>query len=181
MGVGAWMPLPPGRMTAPFKDRQRGTLMPHKHNTKGRHHISKMRYVLTNWPQYEAGLRRRGSLMLWITQDAIDAWAATRRPTPGGQPIYSDSAIQPCLMLRTAFELALRQAEGLTLSVVELLRCELALPDQTIVSRRAAGLESITCGPLPRGPLHVLIDSTGLKVFGAGQWLSEKHMHSRRQ
>ena len=87
------MPLPPGTMTAPFKDRQRGILMPHKHNTKGRHHIPKMRHAVTNWPQYDAGLRRRGSLTLWITQEAIAAWAATRRSTPGGQPIYSDSAI----------------------------------------------------------------------------------------
>ena len=135
--------------------------MPHKHNTKGRHPIPKMRRVLTNWPKYEAGLRRRGSLTLWVTQEAIDAWAATRRSTPGGQPIYSDSAIQTCLMLRAAFKLALRQAEGLMLSVVELLGCELAVPDHTTVSRRAARLESITRGPLPRGPLHILIDSTG--------------------
>ena len=147
--------------------------MPHKHNTKGRHHIPKMRHVVTNRPEYEAGLRRSGSLTLWITQGAIDAWAAMRRSTPGAQPIYSDSAIQTCLMLRAAFKLALRQAEGLMLSVVELLRCELAVPDLTTVSRRAARRESINRGPLPRGPLHVLIDSTGLKVFGAGQWLSE--------
>ena len=58
--------------------------MPHKHNTNGRHHIPKMRHVVTNWPQYEAVLRRRGNLALWITNEAIDAWAATRRSTPGG-------------------------------------------------------------------------------------------------
>lgn len=96
-------------------------------------------------------------------------------------PIYSDSAIQTCLMLRAAFKLALRQAEGLMLSEAELLGCELAVPDHTTVSRRAAWLEWITRGPLPRVPLHVLIDSTGLKFFGAGQWLSEKHRHARRQ
>ena len=65
-------------------------------------------------------------------------------------------------------------------SVVELLGCELSVPDHTTVSRRAARLESITRGPLPRGPLHVLIDSTGLKVYGAGQWQTEKHGRSRR-
>ncbi len=150
--------------------------MPHKKNANGRHHIPKMRHAVTNWAEYEGGLRRRGSLTLWITDEAIAAWAATRRATPGGQATHSDSALQTCLMLRAAFKLALRQAEGLMLSVVELLGCELAVPDHTTVSRRAARLESIT-----RGPLHVLIDSTGLKVYGAGQWQAEKHGRSRRK
>ena len=154
--------------------------MPHKKNAAGRHHIPKMRHAVTNWAEYEGGLRRRGSLTLWITGEAIAAWSATRRATPGGQAIYSDSAIQTCLMLRAAFKLALRQAEGLMLSVVQLLGCELAVPDHTTLSRRAARLQSITRGPLPRGSLHVLIDSTGLKVYGAGQWQTEKHGLSRR-
>jgi hypothetical protein len=88
--------------------------MPHKYNADRRHHIPKMPFKVTNWAEYETGLRRRGSLTLWVTEQAIDAWGAERRATPGGQATYSDSAIQPCLMLRTAFKLALRQAEGLT-------------------------------------------------------------------
>jgi hypothetical protein len=62
--------------------------MPHKHNAGGRHHIPTMLHAVTNWPQYEAGLRRRGCLTLWITQEAIEPWAATRRSTPGGQAVY---------------------------------------------------------------------------------------------
>ena len=112
----------------------------------------------------EAGLRRRGSLTLWVTEQAIDAWRAAPRSTPGGQATYSDSAIQTCLMLRAAFKLALRQAEGLMMSFVELLGRELAVPDHTTVSRRAIRLASITRQTLPEGPLHVLIDSTGLKI-----------------
>jgi hypothetical protein len=154
--------------------------MPHKKNANGRHHIPKMRHAVTNWAEYDAGLRRRGSLTMWVTKEAIAGWAATRRATPGGQAIYSDSAIQTCLMLRAAFKLALRQAEGLMLSVVELLGCELAVSDHTTVSRRAARLDSITRSALPQGPLHVLIDSTGLTVYGAGQWQMEKHGRSRR-
>src|ERR1017187_4924680 len=68
----------------------------------------KMRFKVTNWAEYEAGLRRRGSLTFWITESAIDAWSAAPRTTPGGQASYSDSATQICLMLRTAFKLALR-------------------------------------------------------------------------
>ena len=76
--------------------------MPRKKNANGRHHIPKMRHALTNWAEYDAGLRRRGSLTLWVTNEAIAAWAATRRATPGGHATYSDSAIQTCLMLTGA-------------------------------------------------------------------------------
>ncbi|MBW8833157.1 MAG: IS5 family transposase, partial [Burkholderiales bacterium] len=120
-------------------------------------------------------MRRRGSLTLWVTEAAIDAWNAVPRATPGGQATYSGSAIQTCLMLRTAFKLALRQAEGLMMSVVELLGCELAVPDHTTVSRRAMKLPSIARAALPEGPLHVVIDSTGLKVYCAGDWLADNH------
>src|SRR2546428_6518541 len=146
--------------------------MPNKFNTTRRHHIPKMKRTVTNWAEYEAGLCRRGSLTLWINQQAINDWAAKRRLTPGGQATYSDSAIQTCLMLRAAFKLPLRQAEGLMRSVGQLLGCELRVPDHTTVSRRAIKLPCIAQGRLPEGPLHVLIDSTGLKVYGAGEWMA---------
>jgi hypothetical protein len=76
--------------------------VPRKKNANGRHHIPKVRHALKNWAEYDAGLRRHGSLTLWVTDEAIAAWAATRRATPGGQATYSDSAIQTCLMLRGA-------------------------------------------------------------------------------
>ncbi len=79
-------------------------------------------------------------------------------------------------MLRLAFHLPLRQTEGLMSSVFELLKVTLEVPDHTTLSRRATGLKSVSLGrPLPDGPLHLLIDSTGLKVHGAGEWLQEKH------
>ena len=155
--------------------------MPNKHNAERRHHIAKVNRTVTNWPEYEAGLRRRGSLTLGITEDAISAWYAAPRATPGGQATYSDGAIETCLMLRTAFKLPLRQAEGLMCSVVELLGRELAVPDHSTVSRRAMTLPSISEIHLPEGPLHVLIDSTGLKVYGAGEWLVAKHGQRARR
>lgn len=148
--------------------------MPHKYNAGKRHHIPKAKYTVTNWPQYETGLKQRGSLTLWITPEATALWKATPRTTPGGQARYSDLAIQTCLMLRTAFRIPLRQAEGMMASVFTLMKVSLSVPDHTTVSRRAAAMP-----PLPRipteGAVHLLIDSTGLKVFGAGQWLEEKH------
>ena len=155
--------------------------MPNKFNAERRHHIPKMKSTVTNWAVYEAGLRRRGSLTMWITEEAIDGWEAARRSTPGGQATYSDGAIETCLMLRTVFKLPLRQAEGLMLSVVELLGCEMAVPDHTTVSRRAMTLPSIAEVHVPDGPLHVLIDSTGLKVYGAGEWLVDKHGQKSRR
>jgi hypothetical protein len=153
--------------------------MPHKHNASRRHHIGKMKFRVTNWAEYEAGLRRRGSLTLWITPEALAGWAAPRRKTRGGQPLYSDLAIETTLMLGIVFGLRLRQSEGLLSSVLDMMRLDLPVPDHTTLSRRA-----ITWKPLARsndrqhvagGPLHVLVDSTGLKIYGAGQWLEEKH------
>src|SRR3954467_11750218 len=146
--------------------------MPHKHNADRRHHIPKMAFKVQNWPAYEAGLRRRGSLTLWIEDAALAYWQTTG---PNGQARYTDAAIQTGLMLRTAFKLALRQTEGLMTSVLTLMGLTLSAPDHSTVSRRAVTLPVIQAVQVPSGPLHVLIDSTGLQVYGAGQWLEAKH------
>jgi hypothetical protein len=98
--------------------------------------IPRARYRVQNWPQYEAGLKRRGDLTLWIDEAAIAGWQAPRRTTPGGQARYSDLAIQLVLMLRLVFHLALRQAEGFAGSVLRLLGLDLFIPDHTTLSRR---------------------------------------------
>jgi hypothetical protein len=76
--------------------------MPDKHNADRRHHVPTMAHRVTNWPEYEAGLRSRGSLTLWITPEALAQWHAPRRTTPGGQSRYSDLAIATTLMLGSA-------------------------------------------------------------------------------
>jgi hypothetical protein len=146
--------------------------MPHKHNADRRHHIPKMAFKVQNWPAYEAGLRRRGSLTLWIEDGALEHWQTCG---PDGQARYTDAAIQTSLMVRTAFKLALRQTEGLMASVLTLMDLTISAPDHTTVSRRAVALPVIQAALVPSGPLHVLIDSTGLQVLGAGQWLEAKH------
>jgi transposase len=152
--------------------------MPHKHNADRRHHIPKMALKVQNWPAYEAGLRRRGSLTLWIEDAALECWQSYG---PSGQARYTDAAIQTSLMLRTAFKLALRQTEGLMASILTLMDLTISAPDHTTVSRRAVTLPVIQPASVPHGPLHVLIDSTGLQVYGAGHWLETKHgARSRR-
>jgi hypothetical protein len=105
--------------------------MPFKHNAARRHRIPKTRYRVQNWPAYEAGLKRRGDLTLWLDEAALAKWQAPRRTTPGGQARYSDAAIELVLMLRLVFHLALRQAEGFTASILRLLGQELRVPDHT--------------------------------------------------
>src|SRR3954447_16910669 len=150
--------------------------MPFKANAARRHHIPKQRRRITNWAEYDAALRQRGSLTVWFTEEAIAAWRAEPRTTRGGQPWYSPLAILTALTLRAVFRLALRQTEGLIGSILRLLGLDLAVPDHTTLSRRVATLEV----PRPRpaaggGPVHLLVDSTGLKLGGPGEWLAEEH------
>src|SRR5215213_4977988 len=155
--------------------------MPFKLNQAGRPHIPRQKHKVTNWPAYDASLRQRGSLTVWFTDEAIRAWKAEPRTTRGGQPWYSELAILTALTLRAVFRLAYRQTEGLIGSLMRLLGLDLPVPDHTTLSRRAATLEV----PRPRSgnaeagrnaePVHLLVDSTGLKLCGAGEWLIEKH------
>jgi hypothetical protein len=150
--------------------------MPFKANADRRHHIPKQRRRITNWAEYDAALRQRGSLTVWFTEAAIAAWHAEPRTTPGGQPHYSSLAITTALTLKAVFRLALRQTEGLISSILHLLGLDLPVPDRSTLSRRADTLEV----PRPRsdsdaGPVHLLVDSTGLKLCGPGEWLIEKH------
>ena len=159
--------------------------MPFKHNASRRHHIGKTKFKVTNWAEYEAGLRRRGSLTLWVTAEALTCWQAPKRTTRGGQPRYSDLAIETALTLGLVFGLRLRQTEGFVSSVLKLIGLDLAVPDHTTLSRRASkprATKKRQMSRLPdKGPVHVLIDSTGLQIYGVGQWLEEKHgVKSRR-
>jgi hypothetical protein len=154
--------------------------LPFKANASRRHRIPRQRHSVTNWPAYEAGLRARGSLTVWFTAEAIEAWRAEPRTTRGGQPRYSALAITTALTLRAVFRLALRQTEGLVGSILALLGLDLGVPDHSTLSRRAEALEV----PRPRSgrePVRLLVDSTGLRLCGPGEWLEEKHGTKRRR
>src|SRR3954447_13234089 len=157
-------------------------LLPFKANAARRHHIPKQRHRVTNWAEYDTALRARGSLTVWFTPEAIEAWRAEPRTTRGGQAFYSDLAIATALTLRAVFRLALRQTEGLIGSILQLLDLDLAVPDHSTLSRRAETLKL----PKPRsglgcGPVHLLVDSTGLRLCGPGEWLLEKYGTKRRR
>src|SRR3954453_8423564 len=117
-------------LSDPFLPRRRSLSTPHgisdpavpfKAKAACRHHIPKQRHRVTNWAEYDAGLRARGSLTVWFTPEAIEAWRVEPRTGRGGQPYYSDLAIATALTLKAVFRLALRQTEGLIGSVLHLL------------------------------------------------------------
>ena len=143
--------------------------VPFKANAACRHHIPRQRHRVTNWPAYDAALRQRGSLTVWFSDEAVAAWRAEPRTTPGGQPRYSSLAIATALTLRAVFRLALRQTEGLIGSILRLLGLDLPVPDHSTLSRRAATLQ--VPRPLRSGgsgadseaePVRLLVDITGL-------------------
>ncbi|GGC66804.1 IS5 family transposase [Siccirubricoccus deserti] len=154
--------------------------MPLKARADRRHHILKQGHRVTNWAAYEAALRARGSLTVWFSAEAVGGWRAAPRTTRGGQPSYSDLAIATALTLRAVFRLALRQTEGLIGSILQLLGLDLAVPDRSTMSRRAETLKLPRLGG-GREPVHLLVDSTGLRLCGPGEWLVEKHGTRRRR
>ena len=155
-------------------------IVPFKLNQDRRHHLPRQARQVTNWPAYDASLRQRGSLTVWFTDEAVEAWAAEPRTSRGGQPWYSALAILTALTLRAVFRLAFRQTEGLIGSIIGLLGLTLRVPDHTTLSRRAATVDvPQPQRPSPEAggdtePVHLLVDSTGLKLCGAGEWLLEK-------
>ncbi|UIK14127.1 IS5 family transposase (plasmid) [Rhizobium leguminosarum] len=134
--------------------------------------ITKQKYQVTNWPAYNESLRQRGDLNIWVKDEALALWTARRRTSRGGQPKYSDLAITLCLTLRVVYGLALRQTQGLMR-----IGFDIAVPDFSTLSRRSKGLAlpSTKCRATTSGPVHLVVDSTGLKVFGEGEWLENKH------
>jgi hypothetical protein len=148
--------------------------VPFEADAARRHRIPRQRHRVTNRAAYDAALRQRGSLTVGFTGAAVAAWRAAPRTTRGGQPRYSPLAILTALTLRAVFRLALRRTEGLIGSVLHLLGLDLPVPDHSTPSRRAETLA--VPRPRPGGePVHLLVDGTGLRLCGPGEWLVEKH------
>ena len=133
------------------------------------------KYRVGNWSAYEQALVQRGDVTLWLSADATDAW----RPSPSGRPgapkTFSDGAIETALTLRLVFRVPVRQAEGFWRSVLSLMGVDLAAPDHTTLSRRSQSLAVEFRRSPSRGPIHRIVDSTGLSIVGEGEWAAVKH------
>ena len=140
-----------------------------------RHPKYKPRYRIKNWSLYEAGLRARGEITLWFSEDVMDAWIPKPTGKPGRQCQYSKAAIETILTLRLVFKLPLRQVEGFVNSLFSMMDLPLKSPDHTTLSRRSTTLRpTISPALCGKGPLDVVVDSTGLSVHGEGRWRQEK-------
>ena len=133
----------------------------------------RVRYRTTNWPAYKASLKRRGSLMVWL--DPKLQWQASPSGRAGRPELFSDAAIQFCLTLKCMFGLGLRQATGLAESLLELAQLDWNVPDYSTLSRRQKTLSVAITARSSLGGLHLLVDSTGVKMLGEGEWKIRKH------
>jgi IS5 family transposase len=143
---------------------------------------SKQRYRITNWAEYNRSLIERGSVTIWIDDDAAKKWLAPKEKGVNGRPkTYSDEAILIALTLRMVFKLPLRALEGFLKSLIILMHVALPVPSYSQISRRAGHLGKELRRLSRKRPTDVVFDSTGLKVYGEGEWKVRTHGTSKRR
>ena len=129
-------------------------------------HAKQKKYHVRNWAEYNEGLRRRGDLTVWFDEEAIANWKADKTGKPGGQRVYSDMAIETGLVVRMVYKLAYRQTEGFLHSIASLLGLGIEIPDYSTLCRRSRLLRKKLRIPKAAStqPIHLMIDSTGLRI-----------------
>lgn len=155
--------------------------MPYKHNESRRHKIEKAKYRVTNWPEYNHALRERGNFTVYFTEEAIDQWHSTKQGKQGRPKKYSPIAIRTGLMIRQVFHLPLRQTQGFLNGMVTALGINISIPDFSSLSKRNVNLPRHKLTKALEPGSVVIVDSTGLKVYGKDQWHQEKHAVAARR
>lgn len=140
----------------------------------------KLLYRIRNWSAYDKALVQRGSLTFWVADDFATTWRHHGAPQRGAQFAYSADAIATMLTVKEVFHLTNRQAEGFMRSVFQLLHLDLPVPDHSTLSRRTQTLQ-VKLPKQARGPLTIVMDSTGLKIYGEGEWKVRTHGKSKRR
>jgi len=130
-------------------------------------------YKTRNWAEYNLSLKKRGSLSIWFDPEMV--WEAAASGRRGRQQAYSDAAIQACLTLKVLFGLPLRQTTGFVASLLKRVGLDWSVPDFSTLCRRQKALSVAIPYKGSAGPLHLLIDSTGIKAEGEGEWNARKH------
>jgi len=151
--------------------------VPYKHNGNRLHKFTKSKYKVTNWPEYNEALRNRGDITIWFTEAAIDGLHPIKTGARG-RPlvfVYADHAIETAILIRQVFHLPLRQTEGFMKTIARLMNAAITIPDFSSISKRSIELpRHVLSKTLEPGSL-VIVDSTGLKVYGKDEWHQEKH------
>lgn len=142
----------------------------------------KAQYRIRNWSEYNAALKQRGSLTFWIDEAVLEGWIDPYLSgKPGASVYYSDLAIMTMATVKAVYRLAGRQCQGFLESIFELMDIELSVPEHSTLSRRVGKL-AIALPVLPKsGARHVVVDSTGVKVYGEGEWKTRQHGVSKRR
>jgi hypothetical protein len=137
-------------------------------------------YHVRNWAEYDRALVERGSLTLWVSDDALKTWLHAGPPQRGAQFTFSDRAIECALTVKEVLHLTNRSVEGLLRSLFRLMGVALPVPDHSTLSRRGQTV-SVRLPRRARGPLHLVLDSSGLKLYGEGEWKVRQHGWSKRR
>ena len=127
-------------------------------------------YRVRNWSTYNQALINRGNLTVWLSEEALSGWRYQGPTQRGGPFFYSDLAIETTLTLRKLFDLGLRQSQGLVRSLFVLMDLDLKAPNYSTLSRRQAALQIELPVRSKEEPIHLVVDSSGLKIFGEGEW-----------
>ena len=138
-------------------------------------------YRVQNWSSYNRALVARGSLTVWLDASLWKQWYDQRPSQRGVQFVYSDQTIEWILTVRVLLKLPLRQTQGFIQSLLGLMQLELAAPDYSTLSRRQGNLAVVLPRKRSHKPMHLVMDSTGLKVYGEGEWKVRQHGWTKRR
>jgi len=142
----------------------------------------KQQHRIRNWTEYNKALCNRGSITFWFDEDAIESWTSPEKTGRRGKPrTYGDACIMTMLVLKSVYHLPQRATYGMVCSLLELIELDLPVPHPTILSRRASSLDVAVPRQKNNEPLHVLVDATGLKVYGEGEWKVRTHGVGKRR
>ncbi len=151
--------------------------MPKHKKTQSR---PKTLYRVKNWSEYDKALVQRGSLTFWLSDDFEKTWRYAGEQQRGSQFDYSEQAILLMLTVKEIFHLTNRGVEGFMRSVFQLLNIDLPVPDHSTLSKRGKGLQ-VNLPKKPTQSLNLVMDSTGLKIYGEGEWKVRMHGVSKRR
>ena len=144
--------------------------------------MQKGKYKITNWSQYNKALVKRGSINIWIEESSLEEWYSSFHTARAGRPfVYSDSAILMLLVIRERFNLTLRSLEGFVASIFKFMNLTIPVPSYTQICRRAKTLHKRIKRLSKHNPIDIILDSTGLKIYGEGEWKVRTHGKSKRR
>ena len=138
-------------------------------------------YTSSNWSAYNNSLKSRGSLTVWFSEDALSKWSFNGDQKRGGKRVYSDFCFEFCLTIKAVYGLGYRQMEGFIESIFQLSGFALPVPNNAHVCRKSKGLSIPVHTPMAKGIIDIAVDSTGVKVFGEGEWKVRKHGYDKRR